>query len=283
MGSRWLAAATVLVALSLAGCQQESVALPEPPDPPATSPPPSDPPSVPDPPTPSADPALPEVLPTRPDGFGEVRDTPPALRDRRLPSIDVLPPPAGDAFSASIQDVPAEVAARSTWSPECPVALEDLRYLTVTYRGFDDRPHTGELLVNAAAAEDLVTVFASLYEVRFPIEEMHVVARAELAAPPTGDGNNTSAFVCRPTVGGSRWSEHAFGLAVDVNPFHNPYVRGDLVLPELASAYLDRDWLRPGMVIPGDPVAEAFQAIGWGWGGAWGSSKDWMHFSSTGR
>ncbi|HWB72654.1 MAG TPA: M15 family metallopeptidase [Egibacteraceae bacterium] len=223
------------------------------------------------------------VLPRRSDGFGQVLPTPAELRDRRLRSVDLLPPPGGNAFAATVQAVPDEVAARSTWSPACPVPLESLRYLTVTFWGFDQRPHTGELLVHASVAQDVVVVFRRLHEARFPIEEMRVVAAAELDAPPTGDGNNTTSFVCRPTVGGSSWSQHAYGLAVDVNPFHNPYVKGDLVVPELASVYADRGWRRPGMILSDGDVTSAFAAVGWGWGGAWRSTSDWMHFSRNGR
>jgi hypothetical protein len=224
-----------------------------------------------------------QELPRRADGFGQAQQTPDELVDRRLPPPEHLPPPSSDAFEADIARVPDEVLERSTWSSSCPVGRDELRYVTVTFWGFDDRAHTGELLVHHSAADDLVGVFESLYEVRFPIEEMRIVTAAELDAPPTGDGNNTTAFVCRPGVGGATWSEHAFGLAVDVNPFHNPYVRGDLVLPELSGAYLDRDDHRPGMIQPGDVVTESFATIGWGWGGTWRSSTDWMHFSASGR
>ena len=73
-----------------------------------------------------------------------------------------------------------------------------------------------------------------------------------------------------------------YGLAVDLNPSQNPYRHGNLVLPELASAYLDRDRVRPGMIRPGDVVTKAFAAIGWTWGGTWQSPTDHMHFSATG-
>lgn len=223
------------------------------------------------------------VLPLRADGFGEVQATPPELVDRRLPPATALPPPPDGRFRLTIDPVPDAVVARSTWSPACPVALGDLRYLTLTYWGFDARPHTGELLVAASVAEDLGGVFARLHAARFPIEQMVVTTPAELDAPPTGDGNTTAAFVCRPTTGATGWSQHAYGLAVDLNPFHNPYERGDLVLPELASAYTDRTWLRPGMIIRGDVVTEAFADIGWGWGGNWNSLTDTQHFSANGR
>jgi hypothetical protein len=223
-------------------------------------------------------------LPLRPDGFGKVLATPAALRDRRLPTRDRLPPPPGGRFRSSVRPVSAAVRARmgATWKPGCPVALADLRYVTVSFRGFDGRAHTGELVVNRGVAAGVVSVFARLYAARFPIEEMRLVTGADLTAHPTGDGNNTAAFVCRAARKQTRWSAHAYGLAVDVNPFQNPYRRGDLVLPELASAYLDRDRYRPGMIHPGDPVTRAFAAIGWTWGGTWRSPKDLMHFSATG-
>lgn len=223
------------------------------------------------------------VLPLRPDGFGEIPPTPPELDDRRLPPPPDGLPPAGEAFAATVETVPEEVAARSTWSPGCPVALEDLRYLTVTFWGFDHQPHTGELLVHERAADPMVEVFRAIYDARFPIEEMRVITTADLDAPPTGDGNTTTGFVCRPTVSSGGWSQHAYGLAVDINPFHNPYARDDVVVPELASSYVDRDRHRPGMIQPGDVVTQAFAAIGWGWGGNWRSAKDWMHFSHDGR
>jgi len=178
---------------------------------------------------------------------------------------------------------PAQVLARSTWKPGCPVSATDLSWVRLTFWGFDNRRRTGELLVNESVAEDLVGVFRELYDERFPIEEMRITRLDELDAPPTGDGNNTGAFACRATTGGSSYSQHAFGLAIDVNPFQNPYLKGDLVLPELASSYLDRSWVRPGVITPTGPVVRAFAEIGWSWGGAWQSLKDYQHFSRNGR
>ncbi|MEU4246776.1 M15 family metallopeptidase [Amycolatopsis sp. NPDC026612] len=222
-------------------------------------------------------------LPRRPDGFGAVEPTPPELVNRALQTKDLLPPPAGNAYASAIGAVPAGVLARSTWQPACPVRAGDLRYLTMSFWGFDGRAHTGEMLVNASGATGITQVFGRLFAAHFPLEEMRVTGPAELTAPPTGDGNSTSAFVCRPARGQTTWSAHAYGLAVDVNPFCNPYTQGDLVLPELASAYVDRARHRPGMVRPGDATVRAFAAIGWSWGGNWRSPTDRMHFTATGH
>ena len=223
-------------------------------------------------------------LPLRPDGFGQVLPTPEVLRDRRFPTRDLLPPPAQGAFASTVGPVTPSIRARmgATWSESCPVPLRRLRYLTVSFRGFDGKPHTGELVVAARAADAVVAAFRALYSARFPIEEMRLPTTADLRAKPTGDGNNTAAYVCRAARGQTRFSAHAYGLAVDVNPFHNPMVKRDLVVPELASAYADRTRVRPGMLLAGSPEVRAFTSRGWTWGGAFRSLKDPMHFSLTG-
>lgn len=225
------------------------------------------------------------ALPLREDGFGTVLPTPRTLRVRRYPTRDRLPPPPGGRWASSTGPVTPAIRERmgETWSPGCPVALADLRYVTVAFRGFDGAAHTGELVVAASQARGVVSVFRTLFGAGFPIEEMRLPGTADLEAAPTGDGNNTAALVCRAARGQTRWSAHAYGLAVDVNPFQNPYVDDDLVLPELASAYLDRGRVRPGMVQPDDVVVRAFARIGWSWGGEWSSLRDYQHFSALDR
>ena len=221
-------------------------------------------------------------LPVGSNGFAAAQDTPPELRNRSIITVDELPPPADGRFHATIRAVPASVLARSSWTRACPVAAADLRYVTVSFRGFDGLAHTGEMLVDARAARPLVTVFGKLFAARFPIERMRVTSAAELDAPPTGDDNTTDAYACRPVRGQKAWSQHAYGLAVDVDPFQNPYHQGAVVLPELATSYLDRGDVRAGMVLPGGPVVRAFASVGWAWGGDYHSLKDFMHFSANG-
>jgi hypothetical protein len=206
------------------------------------------------------------------------------LRRRDFTLPDTVPMLPGTGFASRVTSpAPAAVIARSTWVPGCPVAAADLSWLRLTFWGFDGARHTGELLVNSAVADDLVRAFRDLYRARAPIEEMRITTRAELDAPPTGDGNDTGAFNCRPKAGQtSGFSQHAYGLAVDVDPFQNPYTNGPLVLPELASSYVDRTDVRPGMILPDGPAVRAFARIGWTWGGTWHSLKDLQHFSLNG-
>jgi len=286
-GSSRLAATLLL--LALAGCDSgDQVA-----EPPRPSAPPAPASRAPDPTptitsTPGSGAVRPDWLGTRPlplrrDGYGRVPPTPPELDPRRFTLPDTVPTLPGAGFAAQVGKVPAAVLARSTWAPACPVGATDLAYVRLTFWGYDDRRHTGELLLNRAVAYDVVRAFRVLYRARFPIEEMRVTRSSELDAAPTGDGNNTAGFVCRPTVGATSWSAHAYGLAIDVNPFMNPYQRDDVVLPELASSYLQRDWQRPGMFGPDSLVVREFARIGWSWGGAWHTLKDYQHLSATGR
>lgn len=293
-------ALTVLLAGSLTACGGTPAAAPpaptssapsspSPSPSPSSSPPPSSPPSASSSPSRPLGTYPPAWLGTRPlprtaAGFGEIEPTPKALRNRRFTLPDTVAALPGAGFASRVADpAPADVIARSTWAPGCPLKARDLAWVRVTFWGFDDARHTGELLVNGAVASKVVQVFHALYDARFPIEEMRITGKSEQTAAPTGDGNDTGSFNCRPVRGATTYSQHAYGLAVDVNPFQNPYLKGDLVLPELASAYKDRGWQRPGMILPGGPVVRAFARIGWGWGGSWHSLKDLQHFSANGQ
>jgi hypothetical protein len=224
------------------------------------------------------------VLPKTPQGYGEVRSTPRVMRVRRWNMPDSIPMLPGTGFQAVVASpAPEQVVARSTWQPGCPVGKADLAWLRMTYWGFDQARHSGEMLVDGSVARDLVDVFRQLYRAKFPIESMAIATLADLDARPTGDGNVTGSFACRPIRGGTEFSQHAYGLAVDLNPFQNPYHNGDVVLPELASAYLDRNWVRPGMITPDGPAWRAFASIGWTWGGDWSGLKDYQHFSANGH
>ena len=205
-----------------------------------------------------------------------VAPEPPVAEPSRL--VADPPPP----FAASIDPFEGEALEMSTWAPTCPVHHDDLRLLTLHHWLPDGSTTTGELVVHADWAAEIVGVFSQLYAAQFPIEEMRITTPADVLAPPDDD-NHTTAFVCRAVTGGTTYSQHAYGLAIDINPLWNPYLRGDVLIPPTAAPWLDRDDVRPGMIIEGDAVVAAFDAIGWGWGGRWTSLDDWQHFSANGR
>jgi hypothetical protein len=138
-------------------------------------------------------------------------------------------------------------------------------------------------VVHRAVAADLVRVFHRLYEARFAIRRMELVDRYGGSDFRSIEADNTSAFNCRYVDGSSRWSEHAYGRAIDVNPIENPYVSGGRTSHPASEPYLDRTPCRKGMACPGTALVRAFEAIGWGWGGNWTSVQDYQHFSSSGR
>ena len=173
----------------------------------------------------------------------------------------------------------------SSWREGCPVPLDDLRFLTLSHWGYDGTTHTGELVVHRDAATDLVRVFRRLFEAKFPIRRMRLVDEYGGVDDRSMAANNTSGFNCRDRAGSPGvWSEHAYGLAIDVNPLVNPYVASDgFVDPPAGRPYTDRSRDDLGMIHPGDVVVDAFASIGWEWGGDWTSIKDYQHFSESGR
>jgi poly-gamma-glutamate synthesis protein (capsule biosynthesis protein) len=170
----------------------------------------------------------------------------------------------------------------ASWRPGCPVPLTDLRYVTVSYVDFGGVARTGELVVNADAAEAMVAVFADLFAARFPIRSMRLVDDFGADDTASMDADNTSAFNCRAVTGGTAWSEHSYGRAIDVDPVENPYVLGRHVAPDAGVPFASRPDL-PGVIHAGDVVVRAFADVGWEWGGAWSSPIDYQHFSANDR
>jgi hypothetical protein len=186
-------------------------------------------------------------------------------------------------FSHSVSRVTAAALPHS-WHRGCPVAPAQLRRLRLTYWGFDRRAHTGALVVNVRAVRPLVRVFSRLFTARFPIRRMRPIDAYGGRDERSLEADNTAAFNCRYAIaaGPKRWSSHAYGLAIDVNPVENPYLDRGRVHPRSGRAYLDRSRRRPGMALPGGVLVRAFASVGWQWGGRWSSSPDYQHFSATG-
>ncbi len=193
-------------------------------------------------------------------------------------AIAAAPPP----FAASATPVTAAQMPYS-WRPGCPVPPSRLRMLRIAYWGFDGRRHVGALIVRDRAVPQVVVVFRRLYRARFPIRSMRPVDAFGGSDTRSMAADNTSAFNGRFVAGTTRWSMHAYGIAIDVNPVENPYVSGDHVSPAAGRPYADRSLYRRGMLHARDKVVRAFASIGWKWGGYWRPARDYQHFSATGR
>ena len=173
---------------------------------------------------------------------------------------------------------------RHSWRRRCPVGPVELRLLRVDHWGLDGRVHRGELIVHRDHARRILAVLGKLFKARYLIERLRLVDAYRASDDRSMAANNTSAFNCRRVSGSSRWSEHAFGRAIDVNPLRNLYVTpGGRVSPPAGRPYANRARRAAGMIHGGDTVVRAFAAAGWRWGGYWSGSKDYQHFSSTGR
>jgi LysM repeat protein len=176
------------------------------------------------------------------------------------------------------QVTPAQV----NWDParKCPVLPANLRRVWVTYIDFYGVARTGSVTVNKAIATRVQRAFLSLYRFRFRIQGMSPMS---INAPWITDmGAVTAAYSCRTVAGSTTLSQHAYGLAIDVNPVQNPMYRGSYLDPASSAGFLARDAYRRGMMHPTGAV-RAFTANGLAWGGRWRTLKDYMHFSTTNK
>lgn len=215
------------------------------------------------------------AVPVSTAGTGGTAGTAQVTRQPRTVRAPLTP-----AFTSSVAPVTAAELSAS-WRPGCPVGPEKLRTVTVSFVDFAGAPSTGRLVVHADVANAVVAVFSQLYAQRFPIARMEPVEAFGGSDDASMDADNTSAFNCRRTTGGTGFSEHSYGTAIDLNPVENPYVKGTTVLPAAGRAFVER---RPdrGVVLAGDPVVRAFADHGFSWGGDWSSLKDYQHFSVSG-
>ena len=200
-------------------------------------------------------------------------------------AADVPGTSSDPAFHATVTTVPEEyrdLMIGVSWKPGCPVPIDDLRIIEMNHWGFDGTVHDGGLLmVHREVADDVVAAFGEMFAAGFPIRRMELIEEYDGSDDASMAADNTSAFNCRPITGSpGRFSIHSYGKAIDVNTVENPYVNGDTVLPPAGAEYLDRDDVRPGMIVKNDPVVKAFKNRGFDWGGGWHSLKDYQHFEA---
>ncbi len=194
---------------------------------------------------------------------------------------------AGLPFSSSIRSLTSaerQAMTPSVWRKGCPVSLDSLRMIRARHWNMRGQVRIGRLVVHRDVAPDVVSAIKALYTAKFPIRYMVPIERFGGNDFRSIEADNTSAFNCRYVEGTRRWSNHAYGRAIDINPIENPYVtRAGRTSHTASVPYLDRTNRRPGMLFDGSPVVTAFDSIGWGWGGRWSGVKDYQHVSETGR
>ena len=193
----------------------------------------------------------------------------------------------GGGFDGSVERLSPKLRERMTgksWHEGCPVGLGRLRVLHLSHWDFDGDRRRGNLVVHERYARGMVAVMRRLFDQRFPIRRMELIDRYGADDHRSMGADNTSAFNCRFVNGTDRWSMHAYGKAIDINPRENPYVSGSYVSPAEGRPYADRSDHRKGMIHRHGPVVGVMdRLIGWEWGGLWPGPTDYQHFSSDGN
>lgn len=168
------------------------------------------------------------------------------------------------------------------------ITLDQLSYLTIPHYDFNYNVTYGHLVVNASVAEDVLDIFAELFDIRYPIERMTLVDDYGASDFQSIEANNTSAFNYRESTDGSgSLSKHALGLAIDINPQINPYVNSSGTGSHSnAREYWNRDistWTsdiaKAAYIGPDTEIYRIFISHGWSWGGNWSTYRDYQHFT----
>ena len=188
----------------------------------------------------------------------------------------------------SISEIPDDIFARmqgKSFPDNCSIPREDLRYLTVQYVDFNGATQQGELVCNKAIAQDLLEIFQALYEASYPIQSIRLIDDFNADDDVSVAANNTSCFCFRVVDGTTKLSNHARGMAIDINPLYNPYVKFNAdgspytKLP-VCEPYIDRSdaVVNPYRIDTDDLCYQLFIQHGFRWGGAWKNSRDYQHF-----
>jgi len=192
-------------------------------------------------------------------------------------------------FNANISEITPDIKQRmiqgKTWRQGCPVGLDSLRYLQMAYLDFSGQTQMGEMIVNRDVADEVVYMFEGLYNMNYAIHKMQLVSDYGGSDWQSIEADNTSAFNCRPVTGKKKkWSKHAYGKAIDINPIANPYISRTGHISHKASYKYKRrrhkninNLADRALLLATDPATKLFKSYGWGWGGEW-NTKDYQHF-----
>ncbi len=186
------------------------------------------------------------------------------------------------------EEISPEVYSRmenNSFGENCTVPLENLRYIRVLHYGFDNEIYIGELVVNKLIADDIIDIFKELFDAKYPIERMVLIDNYKADDDISMEANNTSCFNFRLVEGTTQLSNHAYGLAVDINPLYNPQVKEEkgkiITLPQEAKEYADRNIDCAYYIKKDDVCYKAFISRGFTWGGEWNKNKDYQHFQKA--
>ena len=187
-----------------------------------------------------------------------------------------------DFYAMKINDEIFSRIKGKSYKDNCPLPLDELRYLHVLHKDLDGKTHEGELICNAYIADDLLAIFKELFNANYPIEKIRLVDEYNADDETSMRDNNSSCFNFRFISHTTKISKHGLGLAVDINTLYNPYTKvvdGKRILePATAGEYVDRTKNFPYKIDENDFCYKLFIKHGFEWGGSWKSAKDYQHF-----
>lgn len=194
-------------------------------------------------------------------------------------------------FKSTVSKITPDIKNRmlqgNSYRSGCPVPLSSLRYIQLSYIGFDNKEHMGELVANKSIANDVVQIFKELYNARYPIRKMELVSNYHGSDFASIEADNTSAFNCRIVDGTNRWSKHSFGKAVDINPLENPFITNNGHIYHKKSLQFakrirqNNSIIQRAIILKNDFIVKLFKRFGWRWGGNFTSYKDYQHFDKN--
>lgn len=188
----------------------------------------------------------------------------------------------GSFYVSEIKDSIFERIKGKSFKENCTVPRSDLRYIHVLHVDLNGRTKSGEMICSRLIADDLLDIFKKLYEAGYPIESMRLVDDFNADDEVSMRMNNSSCFNFRFMTDKKKLSKHSLGLAVDINPLYNPYVKTvnekRIVYPATAVPYTDRAKNYPYKINENDLCCRLFEEHGFTWGGLWTSLKDYQHF-----
>lgn len=174
------------------------------------------------------------------------------------------------------------IKEKNIWNEDCPVHYSDLTLQKIPYINFDGFSQIGELLIARQVVEKVTLIFEELYHIKFPIHQIKLIDEFDGNDIRSMEANNSSAFNGRRVMNTSKWSSHAYGVAIDINPEQNPYMALDhetssiQVYPRKGLSYVNRGVKKPGMV---EEIVPIFSKYGFSeWGGNWEQKPDYHHF-----
>ncbi len=194
-----------------------------------------------------------------------------------LLTANAAEPREGFSSNEISEKILARIDGRS-YKEGCTVPLSELRYLTILHYNFKGQITRGELICNRAISDDLLEIFGALFDAKYQIERVELIDNFGADDRRSMIANNSSAFNFRYISGSKTLSNHSYGMAIDINPLYNPYVRGKMVDPIESTPYADRTKPFAHKIDKNDLCYKEFTKRGFTWGGDWKSLKDYQHF-----